>query len=265
MDPPIAVVGIPFDQNSSFMKGAAQGPEAIRSAFHSPSSNYFTESVRDLSRGSEYIDHANLPVVNYPEDIENGIDRLLEKGSRVISLGGDHSITYPIIKSFSKRYPTLHLLQLDAHPDLYPEFEGNRFSHACPFARILEDSLVSSLTQIGIRTMSQIQLEQAVKYDVKVYTMVDWLREPIPNLEGPLYLSLDLDVLDPAFAPGVSHHEPGGLSTREVIQIIQSIKVPLVGADIVELNPSRDHDQVTAMVAAKFLKEILDNMLRGGE
>jgi len=91
--------------------------------------------------------------------------------------------------------------------------------------------------------------------------MDQWLSDPNLDLQGPLYLSLDLDALDPAFAPGVSHQEPGGLSTRDILEIIQQIKVPLVGADIVELNPSRDQGGVTAMVAAKLLKEILDKML----
>ena len=264
MDPSIAILGIPFDQNSSFMKGAAQAPEAIRSAFHSPSSNYCAESGRNLG-GSEYIECEDLEAVNYPNDIEKGIDSLLEKGMRIVSLGGDHSVTYPIIRSYRKQYPTLHVLQLDAHPDLYPEFEGNRFSHACPFARILEEGLITSLTQVGIRSTAQVQQEQAEKYNVQVYSQKRWLKEPLLNLEEPLYLSLDLDVLDPAFAPGVSHHEPGGMTTRDVLQIIQGIEVPLVGADIVELNPSRDHNQITAMVAAKFLKEILDTMLTENE
>ena len=261
MDPLIAIVGIPLDQNSSFMKGAAHGPDAIRLAFHSPSTNYSAESGRNIGKQPACEDLGDLELKNYPDDIEKSIDQLLKKGMKVVSLGGDHSVTYPIIRSYHKKYPTLHLLQLDAHPDLYLEFEGDRFSHACPFARILEDGLISSLTQIGIRSNTKIQQEQAEKYGVVTYSIKRWLDEPVLNLEEPLYLSLDLDVLDPAFAPGVSHHEPGGFSTREVLQIIQSIKAPLVGADIVELNPNRDHDQVTAMVGAKFLKEILDIML----
>ena len=124
VDLPIAIVGIPFDQNSTFMKGAAQGPGAIRSAFHSHSSNYFTESVRNLGSAPGYKDYQDLQVVNYRNDIKNGVGRLLDQGLRVVSLGGDHSITYPILRAYSKRYPNLHILQLDAHPDLTPNSKG---------------------------------------------------------------------------------------------------------------------------------------------
>ena len=261
MDQSIAIIGVPFDDNSSYLKGAALAPDAIRSAFHSASANYFAESGRDLGSQSGYFEGEDLKVVNYLEDIENGVNQLLDDEHKVISLGGDHSITYPILRAYRKRYPDLHLLQIDAHPDLYPEYEGNRHSHACPFARILEENLANSLTQVGIRTMTTTQRDIAARYGVKVCSMDQWLSDPNLNLQGPLYLSLDLDALDPAYAPGVSHLEPGGLSTRDILEIIHQIKVPLVGADIVELNPSRDQGGVTAIVAAKLLKEILDKML----
>jgi arginase family enzyme len=155
----------------------------------------------------------------------------------------------------------LNILHLDAHPDLYDELDGNRRSHACPFARIMEEKLATRLVQVGIRTMNPHQRQQAERFNVEVIDMRHW-QPGIPlEFDGPVYLSLDLDVLDPAFAPGVSHHEPGGLSTREVIHLIHSLKAPLVGADIVEYNPQRDPVGMTAMTAAKLLKEVVACMI----
>ncbi|MEM6764723.1 MAG: agmatinase [Bacteroidota bacterium] len=257
------VVGFPFDAHSSFMRGPAKGPTALVEAYHSPSANLFTEKGLDLSlvAGLHFIGNANLGD-NYWQ-IERTIDQLLAQEVKVISLGGDHSITYPIMKAYAKRYPDLHILQTDAHGDLYPDFEGNPYSHACPFARIMEDGLCKGLLQVGVRSLSTIQKGMAQEYGVEIIEMKDWAswKGPLPlSLTNPLYLSLDLDVLDPAFAPGVSHHEPGGMHTRELITLIQELPMPLIGADIVELNPDRDLNGITAMVAAKLLREILHNM-----
>ena len=125
----------------------------------------------------------------------------------------------------------------------------------------METGLVKSLTQVGIRTMNTHQRAQAIRYKVSVCEMKDFSLDFIKTLRAPLYISLDLDVLDPAFAPGVSHHEPGGLSTRELIKLIQSIPVSIVGADIVEYNPVRDLNNVTAMVAYKLFKELVSKMI----
>jgi arginase len=126
----------------------------------------------------------------------------------------------------------------------------------------MEEALVGRLVQVGIRTMNDQQRAQAERWSVTVIDMGHWQPGLQLPLDGPTYLSLDLDVLDPAFAPGVSHHEPGGLSTREVLRLLHGLQVPLVGADIVEFNPERDLVGMTAMVAAKFVKEIVAIMLR---
>ena len=192
--------------------------------------------------------------------IENKIDEVLEQGCRPIILGGDHSITYPVMKAFSKRYTDLSILHIDAHPDLYDVFEDDKLSHACPFARILENGLAKRLVQVGVRTMVPHQREQAERFGVDVMDMRTWGKGKKLVFSGPVYISLDIDALDPAFAPGVSHREPGGLSTRQVIDIIQSVKGSIVGADIVEFNPSRDIPGMTDMVCAKLLKEIAARM-----
>lgn len=259
------MIGFPFDDYSSFMKGATAAPTLIRQAFRSESSNLWSETGINLGQESLIADlgDASLTVSTHPLiEIERAITELLDQNLVPISLGGDHSITYPIIKAFSKKYDKLNILQFDAHPDLYDEFQGNRFSHACPFARIMEEGLAAHLVQVGIRTMNDHQRQQAQKFGVKVNQMKECCDDMKFEFNSPLYISFDTDALDPAFAPGVSHHEPGGFSTRQVINIIHKVKAPaIVGADIVEYNPIRDFEGMTAMVCAKILKELAGKML----
>ena len=263
----VAIVGVPSDENSSFLRGPAQAPEQIRQVLHSGSANMCAENGHDLSQEPRLRDVGDMPLDHnsWQRDgspiITEHITSMLEKEARVLSLGGDHAVTFPIVQAFAAKYPDLTILHIDAHPDLYDEFEGSRVSHACPFARIMENRLARRLVQVGIRTLNAHQQAQAEKFGVEIIQMTDWQPGKALNLTGPLYLSLDLDGLDPAFAPGVSHHEPGGLTTREVINLIQGLDVPLVGADIVELNPLRDLGGTTTAVAAKLLKEIAVKLL----
>ncbi len=256
----VAVLGIPFDENSSYRRGPAKGPAAIREVLFSGSSNLSAESGFDLAESGRWKD---LGDIGFGE-IESTVSSLVQNGIRVLALGGDHSILFPIINATAPAYERLTILQLDAHPDLYDEFDGNRQSHACPAARIMESHSNVRLVQIGIRSLNTHQRDQAERFGVETITASEWARKPhpdvLPDLDGPVYISLDMDVLDPAFAPGVSHHEPGGLSTRDIISLIQSIHNPVIGADIVELNPERDPVGITAAAAAKFLKEIVDRM-----
>lgn len=260
----VSVLGIPLDDNSSFIRGPAAAPRAIMEAYHSPSANYCAENGEDLSKDNRWKDLGDVALSPMPgafADIESAIAKELDAGNKVISFGGDHSITYPIIRAFAKHYSNLNILHFDAHSDLYEDFEGNPLSHACPFARIMENNLAKRLVQIGIRTLTPHTREQAEKFNVEVIEMKDWNDSITFNFDGPVYISLDLDALDPAFVPGVSHYEPGGFSTRQVISVIQQLEGNIVGADIVELNPSRDYNNMTAMVAAKLFKEILVKML----
>jgi agmatinase len=263
----VAIVGIPFDENSSFLSGCAQAPQQIREAFQSAATNMCTESGRDLAAIDHFCDVGDLTIpagISAFAAIEQKVTTLLDQGYRLVALGGDHAVTYPIVRATAKKYSSLTVLHLDAHSDLYDEFAGNKFSHACPFARIMEEGVVTRLIQMGIRTMTPHQREQAARFDVEVHPVDRWSTDVCTSLEGPVYLSLDLDVLDPAYAPGLSHHEPGGVSTRNVLDVIQHLgmgKSTFVGADIVEYNPTRDLNGVTATVAAKCLKEIVDRLL----
>ncbi len=260
----VAVIGIPFDAGSSFMQGSALAPAQIRKIWNAGATNLCSESGVDLNEHSEFMDLGDLKIDAGPDTIDQiqaTIAELLDRGVRLICLGGDHAITYPVLKSYRTRYRELEILHLDAHPDLYESYGGSRTSHACPFARIMEEKLASRLVQVGIRTLNAHQKEQADRFGVEIIDMQNFLDWQTVDLKGPLYLSIDLDVLDPAFAPGVSHHEPGGMSTRQLIELIQGLKVPLAGADIVEFNPRRDPSEITAMVAVKILKEVAARML----
>ncbi len=255
----IALQGILYDEKSSYLKGAALAPPLIRLAYNSPSANYYAENGLEIT--PEILEDCGDFEIEDFFEIAEITKTNLNKGQPILSLGGDHSITYPVMRAVHDVYGPIELLHLDAHSDLYDSFDSDRYSHACPFARIMEDGLVSKLTQIGIRTLNDHQREQAAKFGVEIIEMRDYNSLKLPEFTNPLYLSLDLDALDPAFAPGVSHLEPGGLSTRQIIEILHQIKGPLLGADIVEYNPNKDLSEITAMVAAKLLKEIVSKML----
>ncbi|UCD61533.1 MAG: agmatinase family protein [Flavobacteriaceae bacterium] len=255
----ITLQGILYDDKSSYLKGPALAPPRIRSLFNSPSANYFAENGMEIV--PEIFDDKGDFEINTYFDIEYLTSKNLKNSERLLTLGGDHSITYPLIKAFYKFHGPVDLIHIDAHADLYDIFEGDTFSHACPFARIMEEKLINRLIQIGIRTLSEHQREQSEKYGVETIEMRQIRKATSLELKNPVYISLDLDALDPAYAPGVSHHEPGGLSTREVLNIIQAIHVPVLGADIVEYNPTRDVNDITGMVCAKLLKEIAAKMI----
>jgi agmatinase len=260
----VICLGIPLDENSSFLRGTSDAPRHIREAYNSDSSNYWTENGTNLKDNKNWKDIGDLKLSSMPtafSEITNEVEKQLNQDARVLSFGGDHSITYPIIKGFAKKYPNLNILHIDAHGDLYDDFEGNKLSHACPFARIMEERLAKRLLQIGIRTYNAHQREQVKRFNVEAIEMKDWKDGVTIKFDGPVYISLDLDALDPAFVPGVSHYEPGGFSTRQVLSVIQNLKADIVGADIVELNPARDVNGAKAMVAAKLFKEILVKML----
>ncbi|MFC1484758.1 agmatinase [Candidatus Neomarinimicrobiota bacterium] len=262
--PSVTVLGIPFDQNSSFLRGTAQAPSRIREALYSPAHNLCAENGLDLGATTNWQDSRDMTLSDSPQafdEIQPAIAEILARGEKALLLGGDHSVTWPVLRAYAQHYPGLTILQLDAHPDLYDELDGNRNSHGCPFARIMEEGLADRLVQVGIRALTPHLREQAERFKVEIVEMRDWNPAAIPELKAPVYLSIDLDCLDPAFAPGVSHPAPGGLSCRDVLTIIQSLDGILVGADIVEYNPVRDLMGLTAVVGAKLLKELLAQML----
>lgn len=325
------LLGVPWDRSSSYLRGAAAAPAAIRAALRCAAGNSFTESLRDLAMPGSSI--AGTPVegtwadagdLELPEGgagagaemgtklgadlgaemggrimpsagtparragtappafrlIEDGVAAVLAGGGLPLVLGGDHAVSYPVVRAVARRHGPLAILHVDAHPDLYPDLDGDRWSHACPFARILEEGLATRLVQVGIRAMNSVQRAQAERFGVEVIDMRTWSAGVRPDLAGITYVSIDLDGLDPAFAPGVAHREPGGLTTRELLTLLQALPPGLCGADVVELNPACDLGAgggapaaggelaaanaplgLTALVAAKLVEELVDRML----
>jgi arginase len=263
----IALLGIPHDDNSSFMKGPAEAPPLIRRELFSDCYSSWSETGIDIGAPGKLIDHGDIQFIGVADPwdvIERRVADAIESGDRLISLGGDHAITHPIMRAVRRRHNKLTILHIDAHADIYDAYQGNRRSHASPFARIMEEQLSDRLIQVGLRTINDHHRDQFNRFGVEVVE-ANRCRETLTlDLKTPVYLSVDLDALDPAFAPGVSHREPGGLSTRQVIQWIQAIDQPIVAADIVEYNPRCDISGMTATVAAKLAKEIGGMMLKLG-
>ena len=261
--PTPTLIGIPWDVHSSFMRGAAAAPPLVRQALFSPASNLWCEFGVDLGDPGRLADAGDLDLPDSAGAIgmiEGAVRLLIADGGSPLVIGGDHAVTYPVVRAVAARHSGLTILHIDAHPDLYDQFEGNRLSHACPFARIMEEGLATRLVQVGIRTMNGHQREQARRFGVETIDMRAWAAGSRPKVTGPVYVSIDLDGLDPAFAPGVSHREPGGLSARDVIGVVHALPSPPVGADIVEFNPSQDLFGLTAHVAAKLVKELAGRM-----
>ena len=262
MKPRPQLIGVPYDASSSFLRGSAAAPPLIRAALHSPAGNKYTENGADLT---QLADNGDVALTDDPANsrvaIQAAIELSLADGFAPIALGGDHSITYPIMRALARKHPRVTILHIDAHGDLYDQFEGDKHSHACPFARIMEEELCGRLVQVGIRTLTPHQREQIARFKVDTIEMQAFAGGARPRISGPVYVSCDIDGIDPGFAPGVSHREPGGLSVRDVLQMIHALGGPIVGADVVEFNPSQDPGGVTASVAAKITRELAGVML----
>jgi agmatinase len=260
-----AILGIPFDEKSCYMKGVSKGPQAIRAASNGAAINPWTESGVNLEEETKIVDLGDLDVSGSFWDVfvktENRIREILEKEAVPVVMGGDHSLTYPIIKAFAQKYASLDILHFDAHPDLYDELYGDRYSHGCPFARIVEEGYVAKLVQVGIRAATGEHRELAQKHGIRMIEMKDLSHAMTLEFDNPLYVSFDVDALDPAFAPGVSHHEAGGLSTRQVINMLHGLKGTIVGLDVVEVNPDRDPVGITASAAVKIIMEVIGKIV----
>lgn len=261
MRPAVHLIGLPTDQNSSFERGAALAPAAIREALWSDRGNLSTDSGLEVGADIDLVDRGDLPLSDYDvvdddAKIAQAIADVMALDAVPIALGGDHAVTYPLVGAIAARHGPVSILHFDAHPDLYADFEGNPRSHASPFARIMEAGHAKRLVQVGIRTLTRHCREQANRFGVEILPMPGFDLAQVPVLDGPLYISVDLDGIDPSEAPGVVHPEPGGLTVREVLAVLARQKAHVVGADIVELSPNRDVNGVTAILAAKLVREL---------
>jgi len=257
--PRYVLLGAPYDGSSSFRPGARFAPPKIREM--AESLNACTERGLDLS-GVPAVDEGDLTLDTDREaalaQIESAVGRVLEEGAVPLLLGGDHAVTVPAFRAALRRHPNLKLLYLDAHPDLYPDFEGDLLSHACVVSRILELEGMSGarITQVGIRALTPQQGEVAQKEVIHIVPAWEFANFRY-EAEGPVYLSLDIDVLDPAYAPGCGNPVPGGPSTRQLLALLQNVKSRIVAFDVVEVNPMLDTSGITALAAARIVIEML--------
>ncbi|RWG76877.1 agmatinase [Mesorhizobium sp.] len=259
----VSLLGIPHDENSSWLRGPAEAPPLIRRELASDAYTSWSETGFDLT--DRFVDYGDIDFTQAGdawERIESEVGRVLDAGHPLISLGGDHAITWPVLRAVRRRHPSLTIVHIDAHPNIYHSYGDNLRSHTSPFARIMEERLADRLIQIGLRTVNDHHREQFKRFGVEVVEMQHFKEGLRLDLETPVYISMDIDALDPAFAPGISHREPGGLTTRQVIGLIQGIDQRIVAADVVEYNPRQDLSNITALVAAKLTKEIAGMMLK---
>jgi len=261
--PHLVFFGIADDTQSTYLGGCAGAPEAIRSAYDGQCYNATTETGVDLYE--KVVDLGDLtPKANWEESAyayRAAMKALAAGDFTPFVAGGDHAVTIPLVQGMEALGEPIHVIQIDAHPDLYPDFEGNRFSHACTGARLLEMDHVATLTQLGIRTLNGPQIPVAEKHGERL-RIFHALETPdrLPELDhiapgDSVYITVDMDGFDPAFAPGVSHAVPGGLSSRQVFELVQRDHWNLVGMDVVEVNPARDVNDQTAVLAARLLHE----------
>ena len=264
LDPKYVLVGAPFDASSSFRPGSRLAPQSIRR--FSQSLGPFSERGSDLSNLAA-LDAGDMQLNNRVKTafstIESRIAEVLGTGALPILLGGDHSVTIPSFTAAQSKYPNLRLLYLDAHPDLYAEYDGDPYSHACVVSRILElDGMRGDrITQMGIRTYSHEQKIAIENHGIEVISPWGFGSIVYESTE-PTYISVDIDVLDPAHAPACGNPVPGGISMRELLTFIQSINAPIVGFDVVEVNPLVEKSGITELAAARIVSELIANIER---
>jgi len=271
----VAIVGVPYDSGTSHRSGARFGPRAIREASLLLWGYNNAQQIQPLEH-VRLVDYGDIDVI--PPSIEatmthiqREIGVLLEQGATVLALGGDHSITLPLLRAHHSRFGPLSVVHVDAHPDTWPsEFAGQPYSHGTSFRRAIEEGLVRSggYIQVGIRgpTTGPQDLQQARDLGARVITidqalgmgMAGVLQAIRETAQGACYLSFDIDSADPAFAPGTGTPEVGGFTSHQLLSLIRGLDgLDLVGFDLVEVCPPYDHGGITAILAANLAFEML--------
>ena len=276
----VAIVGIPFDSGTSYRPGARFGPQAIRQASRHLRTNFHPAYDTEPFKQIQVADAGDIACNPYDIDeaikqIEAGADALYENADAIVSLGGDHTIAVPLLRSINKKHGQVALVHFDAHLDTWDTYFGAPYTHGTPFRRAAEENLFAdeSSMHVGIRgpLYSREDLKNDEELGFKVIHCdelesegVDHVAKRILDRVGdrPLYLSIDIDVLDPAHAPGTGTPEIAGLSSRELVNIIRGLQgANLVGADIVEVSPAYDHAELTSLAAATIAFEMINLMI----
>src|SRR5262252_1270951 len=271
----VALLGIPYDGGTSYRPGARHGPRHIReqSSMIRPWNPVLQVSPFERLRVADYgdVDVVPISIEGTFAAIEREVDTLVAAGVVPVSVGGDHSVTLPILRSLARRHGRLGLVHFDAHPDTWDEYFGSKFFHGTPFRRAVEENLIDPrrMIQVGIRgpLYGSEDFEFHDRHGIEVArieTVKDqgtaWVAERFARLRGgPVYCSFDIDAIDPAFAPGTGTPEVGGLTSYEALVLVRALAgQSLVGADVVEVSPPYDGPgQITALMAANLLFELV--------
>jgi agmatinase len=277
-DVDIALLGIPFDTGVSYRPGARFGPSHVRQSSRllrpynpavdvSPFALHQVADAGDLGVNPFDLDEAI-------RDIEHGSRALHERAKRIISIGGDHTIALPLLRTMAAKHGPISVLHFDAHLDTWDTYFGAAYTHGTPFRRASEEGLIDrdGSVHIGVRgplySKKDLSDDADLGFDIFSATEFDYLgfagaiERIAARVENrPVYVSIDIDVLDPAHAPGTGTPEAGGISSRELLGIIRSFKhLNLVGADVVEVAPAYDHAEITGIAAAHVIYELLSAM-----
>jgi len=277
-----AVVGVPFDSGVSYRPGARFGPAHVRES---------SRLLRPYNPAGDVEPFANHQVVDAgdmavnPFDIEAAVNQVhagarmvLERAGRMLTIGGDHTIALPLLRAMSERHGPVAVVHFDAHLDTWESYFGAKYTHGTPFRRASEEGLIDRTGSVHVGTRGRLysptdladdrelgfQIVHGVEMDeIGAHGVIERIAERIKG--RPVYVSVDIDVLDPAFAPGTGTPEAGGLTSRELLSILRSFgELNLVGADIVEVSPPYDHAEITGIAASHVAYELVSAMARKG-
>ncbi|HEX3010427.1 MAG TPA: agmatinase [Syntrophomonadaceae bacterium] len=257
------ILGLPMDATTSFRPGTRLAPFRVREVSEGLEdySVYQDKSLQDINfydAGSVIIPFGN--VTESLTRMERVAEGFLSMGKKIFSIGGEHLVSLPMIKAYYQKYPNLAVIQLDAHADLRMDYLGEQLSHASVMRRVVEIIGPGSLFQLGIRSGLKEEIEYAADYTSlyldEVITKVPVTKDKIGA--RPVYITVDIDVLDPAYAPGTGTPEPGGITTRELFNTLMEFRdIDVVGFDVVEISPPYEPGDNTAIVGAKLIREAL--------
>ncbi|MGG3842830.1 agmatinase [Anoxybacillus kestanbolensis] len=260
------IYGMPMDWTVSYRPGSRFGPARIREVSigleeYSPYLDRELDEVKYFDAGDIPLPFGNAQ--RSLDMIKQFVDRILEAGKFPLGLGGEHLVSWPVMKAVYKKYPDLAIIHMDAHTDLREHYEGEPLSHSTPIRKIAELIGPKNVYSFGIRSGMKEEFEWAKENGMYIakFDVLEPLKEVLPTLAGrPVYVTIDIDVLDPAHAPGTGTVDAGGITSKELLAAIHAIArsdVRVVGADLVEVAPVYDHSEQTANTASKLVREML--------
>jgi agmatinase len=278
----VAIVGVPFDSGATNRSGTRFGPRRIREAslqlwgYNQVLNTAPTEALKIVDYGDVSVISVDIRATM--DRITSEIKSILDQGVTVVALGGDHSISLPLLRAHASKFGEVGVIHFDSHPDTWDwEYENQPYSHGTPFCRALEENLIdtSAYLQIGIRgpTSWAKDLDHAREMGAEILTIdqvfelgitavVDRMRNAVGD--RPIYISLDIDSVDPAFAPGTGTPEVGGLSSYDILRLVRGLRgLNIVGFDLVEVSPPYDHGDITSILAANLVFEFISLLALG--